>query len=521
MFSACAKKLEGNIVKMNNNWNIFSSKQTYWLTRFLILRLLGLVYLAAYLSIAQQLKPLIGEKGLTPVPLFLSHTQSEMGSWGRAFLGLPSLFWFGHSDTLMLITAWIGIVMSLMVLGGFANGALLTFLWAIYLSFVQIGQDWFGHEWEFQLLETGFLAIFLVPFWDWRPFPKIAPPAQIIWLMRWLLFRIMLGAGLVSLKINPHGLDLVGLHFYYECQPLPNPLSVYFFFMPPWFHKTEAFFILTVALACPWLMLFGRRFRIIAGCAMGLIQVLMLMSGSFSFLNWLTLIPILSCFDDRFLYRFLPRRIVENSNIAIYRAQGMEANQRIAWALALIVALLSINPVLNIFTSQKMTSNFLNRLYLVNNYGFMDDFGQKRLQLVIEGTSEQVLTKETVWKAYGFKYLPGNIYQAPSFCSPYQPRLDWQMALAGSSTPAQFPWIYNLVWKLLHNDSDTLGLFAVNPFPHEAPAYIRIRLFQYQFAPLSHIKDQWWQRTELSVWLPSISTRDSQLQKLLMDKSWL
>jgi hypothetical protein len=51
------------------------------------------------------------------------------------------------------------------------------------MSIVHAGQDWYGYGWEIQLLETGFLAIFLVPLVDARPFPRRAPPIALIWLL--------------------------------------------------------------------------------------------------------------------------------------------------------------------------------------------------------------------------------------------------------------------------------------------------------------------------------------------------
>ena len=62
--------------------------------------------------------------------------------------------------------------LSLVVLAGFANALLMAALWALYMSFVHVGQDFYGYGWEMQLLETGFLAIFLCPLLDARPFPR-------------------------------------------------------------------------------------------------------------------------------------------------------------------------------------------------------------------------------------------------------------------------------------------------------------------------------------------------------------
>src|SRR5664279_2951218 len=175
-------------------------RPTYWITRFLILRFLGLIYAVAFAVAINQIVPLIGANGLLPVGMFLDRVTDSLGSRSAGFLRLPSLFWFGHSDTILLIVAWIGFALSCMVLAGFANAILLAVLWFLYMSFVHVGQDWYGYGWEIQLLETGFLAIFLCPLLDLRPFPKRPPPILIIGSFRWLIFRIMLGAGLIKMR---------------------------------------------------------------------------------------------------------------------------------------------------------------------------------------------------------------------------------------------------------------------------------------------------------------------------------
>src|SRR5579859_2240603 len=263
----------------------------YWLTRFMILRLLGLVYSVAFLTLVHQAIPLFGSNGLTPVPLFLQRVQETAGSFLHAFVELPSLFWLWNGDGFLTLMAWAGLGLSLLVLAGFANGFLLTLLWALYLSFVHIGQDWYGFGWEIQLLETGFLAIFLIPFWDGRPFPKQPPLVAMIWLYRWLIFRIMLGAGLIKLRGDPCWRDLTCLKYHYETQPLPNPLSPYFHFMPLWFHKCGVLFNHLAELAAPWLMLGPAWLCAIGGALMAVLQVVLILSGNLSFLNWLTLIP--------------------------------------------------------------------------------------------------------------------------------------------------------------------------------------------------------------------------------------
>src|SRR5438046_3640749 len=216
---------------------LFARGNSYWLTRFVILRLLGFVYAVAFLVAAQQLVPLVGEHGLTPANHFLANIQTQLGSRSAGILRVPTLFWLGISDHGVLIFSWIGFGLSLVILGGYANALLLAVLWAMYMSIVHIGQIWYGYGCEIQLLETVVLSIFLCPLLDGRPFPKCRPPILVFWLFRWLGFRIMIGAGLIKLRGDTCWRDLTCLYYHYETQPIPNPISRYLHFSPPWFHN--------------------------------------------------------------------------------------------------------------------------------------------------------------------------------------------------------------------------------------------------------------------------------------------
>src|SRR4030095_2582464 len=116
------------------------ARHSYWLTRFVILRLLGLVYLAAFVSLARQVLPLIGSNGLLPAQDFLGRVQAHFGSPTDGFLALPSLFWLGISDRELVVLAWIGAALSFVVMCGYANALVLAVLWFLYTSFVNIGQ---------------------------------------------------------------------------------------------------------------------------------------------------------------------------------------------------------------------------------------------------------------------------------------------------------------------------------------------------------------------------------------------
>src|SRR5262249_2722215 len=346
----------------------FALGNSYWLTRFVILRLLGFVYAIAFLVAANQLVPLIGQHGLTPATHFLNVVQTQLGSQSAGMLRVPTLFWFGISDNTLTIFCWAGFALSLIVLCGYANAILLTVLWAMYMSIVHIGQIWYGYGWEIQLLETGFLSIFLCPLLDGRPFPKGRPPLFVCCVFRWLGFRIMFGAGLIKLRGDPCWRDFTCLYYHYETQPIPNPISRYLHFAPLWFHKFEVLWNHSVELIVPWFSFGPRTARHIAGVLLVTFQIFLIISGNLSFLNYLTIIPFLACFDDSFLGRFLPRSIVRRAQKAAQNSQPSRVNNGVAVALTIMVIWLSIPTVLNLASGRQLMNYSYDPLDLVTTY---------------------------------------------------------------------------------------------------------------------------------------------------------
>jgi hypothetical protein len=492
---------------------------SYWLTRFLVLRLLGVVYLVAFLVAARQVGPLIGHDGLLPAVDFLDGVAAELGSRWDGFLRLPTLFWLGVSDRVLVGAAWLGVALAALVVAGFANAIVLAVLWALYSSFVRVGQDWYGFGWEIQLIETGFLAIFLCPLLDARPFPRRPPPAPVVWLFRWLVFRIMLGAGLIKLRGDPCWRDFTCLYYHYETQPLPNPLSRWLHFMPHWFHRLGVAFNHVAELVAPWFVFGPRRARHLAGAMLLAFQVFLILSGNLSFLNWLTLVPVLACFDDSILARVLPARLVERAGRAAVEAAPSRAHAVAAWALVVVVAGLSVAPVQNLLSSRQAMNTSFDRLDLVNTYGAFGSVGRARDEVVFEGTNDTVIGERTEWRAYEFPCKPGDPLRRPCIVAPYQYRLDWQIWFAAMSTPDRYPWTIHLAWKLLHNDRGALSLLANDPFPDAPPRWIRARLYRYRFVPGGR-DGAWWDRTLLGDWLPPLSADDPRLRRFLAQHGW-
>lgn len=498
-----------------------TKKPTYWLTRFLILRLLGVVYAVAFLVAINEIIPLIGSDGLLPVSIYLNQVGNALGSTGAGFMRLPSIFWFIHSDTALLTTAWIGFILSCVVVAGYANAPLLTVLWFLYMSFVHVGQEWYGYGWEIQLTETGFLSIFLCPLLEMRPFPKRAPPFPIISLFRWLIFRIMLGSGLIKIRGDEIWSNGTALYYHFETQPIPGPLSRWFHFLPRAVLKTGVWFNFLSELVAPWFIFWPRIARHIAGSVILLLQIILILSGNLSFLNWLTIIPALACFDDGFWRRFLPPALVKKAEAAAKSAVPSRPMLVTTWIVTAIIIFLSIKPAMNLLSPRQLMNTSYDPLELVNTYGAFGTVGQERLNVVFEGTMDENPNDSANWKPYIYKGLPVALDKRPPQIAPYQLHLDWQMWFASMESPNEYPWTLNLVWKLLHNDPNIVNLFAGNPFAGKPPRYIRAILYRYSFAKPHNPKGLWWNRDRVSIWLPAMSANDSTLINFLKSEEWI
>ena len=494
---------------------------TYWLTRFVILRLLGVVYAVAFLVAINQLVPLIGSNGLLPVGNYLNLVSHALSSSAAGFVRLPSVFWFWHSDTALLTVAWTGFILSCVMVAGYTNAPILGVIWFLYMSIVHIGQDWYGYGWEIQLSETGFLAIFLCPLVDVRPFPKRPPPFAIIVLFRWLILRIMLGSGLIKFRGDEAWRNGTVLFYHFETQPIPGPLSRWFHFLPHFWLKIGVWFNWFGELIAPWFVFWPRLGRHIAGSVIVLFQLVLIISGNLSFLNWLTIIPALACFDDDFWAKLLPRVLVRKAQAAAGSAEESKPMLTTSYIIAGLVALLSLQPVFNMLSTRQIMNTSYDPFDLVNTYGAFGSVGQERLNVVFEGTMDDTTNNKAHWKPYIYKDLPVLLDKRPPQIAPYQPHLDWQMWFAAMSTADQYPWTYNLVWKLLHNDPGAISLFAQNPFPGKPPRYIRATLYHYKFTQPGNPQHLWWTREELGPWMPVLSINDPQLVKFLRYERWV
>jgi len=493
----------------------------YLLTRAVLLRGLGFMYVVAFAILARQALPLIGSRGLLPVAPFLERVWAHFGG-SPALLRVPTLFWLGCSDLVLVVAAWAGVVLGALVLAGVANVPILVTLWALYLSFVHVGQVFYGYGWDILLCETGFLAVFLAPLWRTTLLhPREPPPVIVIVLFRWLTFRLMFGAGLIKLRGDDCWRELRCLDFHYETQPNPGPLSYYFHLMPVWTHTAGVAFNHFAEVLAPFGVFGPRKLRIAAGAVIVAFQSILILSGNLSFLNWLTILVALACFDDGVFRRLLPARLRHGVVELARRLETPSRGRRAASAaIGVLVGALSLGPVVNLLSDRQRMNDSFNPFEFVNTYGAFGSVERVRHEVVLEGTRGDPEDVRTAWKEYEFPCKPGDVRRSPCLVTPYHYRLDWQLWFAGLSSFQREPWIVHLVYQLLRGDPLAKTLLARDPFPVEPPRFVRARLYRYRFAA-GRAGGRYWERELEDEYLVPVSLEHRELRRFLAAYGWL
>ncbi|MFJ3904983.1 lipase maturation factor family protein [Streptomyces sp. NPDC090025] len=466
-----------------------------WLSRIVFQRGLAGLYTVAFLSAALQFRALIGARGMLPVPDHLRRVPAR-----RA----PSLFRLHYSDRFFAGVAWGGAGLALALAAGAGDAVplpvsmlLWLVLWGLYLSIVNVGQTWYAFGWESLLLETGFLAVLLGN-------DDTGPPVLVLFLLRWLLFRVEFGAGLIKIRGDRCWRDLTCLYHHHETQPMPGPLSWFFHHLPRPLHKVECAANHVVQLGVPVLLFTPQPVATFAACLMIATQLWLVLSGNFAWLNWLTIVLALSAVDTTLLTG------TGSVPAAAHREAPLWYVVVVCAATALIL-FLSRRPARNLLSRHQAMNRSYDPLHLVNAYGAFGSVGRIREEIVIEGTDEVTAPHPgTVWREYGFKGKPGDPRRLPRQFAPYHLRLDWLMWFAALSPGYARDWFGPFVERLLAGDRDTLRLLRHNPFAAAPPTYIRCRLYRYRYTTWAELRatGAWWHRTPVREYLPPVRLRD-------------
>jgi hypothetical protein len=465
----------------------------YWLGRLLFTRALAVIYAIAFVAALNQFRALIGEEGLTPIPAFVAVNR---------FRRVPSVFQVRYSDRFFAACAGTGVVLAVLTIAGVTESmpiggwiAVWAVMWAIYLSIVNVGQQWYSFGWESLLLEAGFLAIFVGP-------SATRPMGLSLVLIRWLLFRVEFGAGLIKMRGDPCWRDLTCLNYHHETQPMPNPLSWWFHHLPPSLHRVEVIANHATQLVVIFLIFAPQPVASIAAAVIVVTQGYLMLSGNFAWLNALTLTLALSVFSGGAIHRLLGITPPPMHQAPLWF-------EVIVVAVSAVIAWLSWQPVRNLLARRQRMNASFNSLHLVNTYGAFGSVTRERYEVVVQGTDHGDPGPAAVWQDYEFKGKPGDPHRRPPQVAPYHLRLDWLLWFAALSPRYADGWFVQLLERLLDNDRVTLRLLRRNPFPDQAPMYVRARLFRYRFTSRAERRagGDWWVREDRGEYFGPITRR--------------
>ncbi|PIQ95519.1 MAG: hypothetical protein COV67_14445 [Nitrospinae bacterium CG11_big_fil_rev_8_21_14_0_20_56_8] len=479
------------------------------LTRRLFLGGLGFIYLIAFLSLSVQVEGLFGSHGIAPVKEALESIRE--GGDPVSFLNFPTLFWFDSSDAFLRMSCLAGAGVSILLIGNIFPAGCLFVLDLLYLSFLVVGDRFMAYQWDTLLLEVGFLAIFFAP-WKIRPRLKDEPPPStvVLWLIRFLLFKLMFSSGLVKvLSGDQSWTELQALEFHFETQPLPTWIGWYFHQIPFSIHQLFVFCVFLIQLVVPIFIFLPRRFRLRVFQIFVFFQVLIQLTGNYGFFNLLTIVLCLSLLDDGYVKKWFPARWGEVSLIEKGRGReprGKNVGVGITAVVVLVVSIF-VQMVPLVFWDYKWPGwanaayRQIKSFHIVNRYGLFAWMTTTRPEIMIEGSRDG-----QEWKTYVFKWKPGDPGRVPAFVAPHQPRLDWQMWFAALGNYRRNPWLIRTMVQLLNGSPPVLALLETNPFPGSPPKYMRAVVYDYRFTNFEERNEtgNWWKRIPTGNYTPVI-----------------
>jgi len=481
-------------------WGANVARPEFSISSAIFLRLLGLVFLCAFVSLWTQIDGLVGSRGILPIAELLAAIPERIGA--IRFWYLPTLSWAAPGDSALHLQCAAGAVFSVLLALGILPALCAAAATALYLSLSVAGQSFLAFQWDILLVETGFLAIFLSPLSLRARFGPAGPSRTALFLLRCLVFRLNFGSGAVKLASgDPTWRSLTALDYHYQTQPLPPWTAWYAHWTPHASHVASVVILFAGELIVPFFVFGPRRLRHAAFVLLALLQAAIAFTGNYAFFNLLTILLCVPLLDDAAFERWRRRSA----------ASPLQRDVR-RWPRAVVgavAALLILCGAMELSGSLGRTSPWpaplmavgraVAPLRIVNGYGLFAVMTTTRPEILVEGSADGLS-----WKPYEFRWKPGDLFRRPAFVAPHQPRLDWQMWFAALGSFEQDPWFARFLEKLLEGSPPVLALLGRNPFPGSPPRFVRARLWEYRFTEPSERKrtGAWWRRTEIGPYGP-------------------
>ncbi len=465
----------------------FGEPQPYLRSRWIFLRCLGFVFFSAFYALYFQIHGLIGPKGILPAVDYLPLARRAVG-W-RAFWYVPSLLWIKASDTALSILVWVGIAASLAIVFNLWPRLSIAIAGLCFLSFVVAAQDFSSYQSDGMLLEAAFLSLFVAPRGIRPSIGLTSPPTRAaLFLLQWEWFRIYFESGLVKiLSGEPQWRNLTAMDKYYENGPLPTWLGWYVQHWPHAFHAFTAAATLVIELLVVWLLFLPKRSRLIAFLITTPLQIGIILTANYAFLNYLVLFLGILLLDDRDLRLNAQLPPPKRAPVAVIVVMIVFFFTSIEMFLFPGVPLLNAPAIA------------LQPFRIVNTYGLFAVMTRARYEIEFQGSRDG-----EHWTPYPFRYKPQDPRKPPGIFAPYQPRFDWNLWFASLGTVEDNRWVMNVEARLLDNSAPVLQLFAANPFDGQPPKAIRVMVWQYWFSSREEKQrlGVWWDRKLVGEYAP-------------------
>ena len=473
---------------------IHPSADSYALVRAVFVRLLGIVYLIAFASFGVQMAGLVGSDGILPAIEFLDRVRDIFGA--SSYRLVPTVFWVSASDAALTAGIFAGVALSVCLIVGFLQRVALVALYMLYLSFVSVGQVFMAYQWDTLLLEVGFLSIFLA-----------IPGPAVVWLFRALMFRFWFLSGAVKLlSDDPSWSSFTALTYHYETQPLPTWAAWYVHHLPEGFHRFAVGGVFFVEMVVPFMVFGPRPLRFFAAACFTGLNVVIAVTGNYTFFNLLSIILCVFLLDDDLLHR-LPERVTR----IVPRFPTFTRPKRVlagaTAAIAVFVLTVGGLQIWGTFAGSypgptSTAIRWISPFYTVNGYGLFAVMTTIRPEIIVQGSNDGV-----EWRDYEFKHKPGDLARRPSFIAPHQPRLDWQMWFAALSPNRISGWFQAFAFRLMQGSPAVVSLLAENPFPESPPRYIKAELYLYTYSDYGARGEtgHWWERRHVRTYFGPVT----------------
>ena len=463
-------------------WNrLLERDENQQLTGWLFLKLLALIYFAALFSLSLQINGLVGPGGILPFQELLDNAERSLGA--SAWLRLPTLFWVDAGDNALLGATLLGMLFSVLLFFNIRPRVSLLLLFLLYLSLFHAGQIFMSFQWDYLLMETGLLALFVVG----------GPSRLAIFMFHWLLFRLRFLSGMSKLiSGDPSWSGMAALNYYFETQPLPHAGAWYAHQLPEWMLKAGVGLTFFAELVVPFFIFLPRRFRLFAAGVTILIQLLIIATSNHNFINLLTILLCLFLLDDRIVGRLLPTRLRQ-------RIEGnLETHHRKSIGIVAVSAVIlsaSVAGAISLSLNTRMPEPLHRWMSQVSHFGvgnvyhIFPTMQTERQEIVIEGSDDSIN-----WYPYLFHYKPHELDRRPPVNIPHQPRLDWMIWFVPPRSRENLYWFDRFLQSLWQGNPQVTALLRHNPFPRKPPRYMRVLVYRYRFTSVEErrMTGNWW-----------------------------